>query len=120
VLYLLVMFGVLSFKLDCPIILSSLRPNVYLYKTRYIYRIMLQEDPLRTNYGINQPLNGAIRICNEFSDLLGFGGIRDGFRIRINETIRQGSCVCCGSRNVLFFSLNAFFSKIIIFNFSIL
>jgi hypothetical protein len=30
---------------------------------------------------MNEPLNGAIRIFNEFSDLFEFGGSRDGFRV---------------------------------------
>jgi hypothetical protein len=46
------------------------------------YRFLLKEDPHRSNY---EPLNGAIRIFNEFSDLFEFGGSRDGFRIRIKE-----------------------------------
>jgi hypothetical protein len=39
-----------------PIILSSLRLNVYLYNTRY--RVLLKEDPHRTRtyYGINAAL----------------------------------------------------------------
>jgi hypothetical protein len=48
------------------------------------YRFLLKEDPHRTNY---EPLNGAIRIFNEFSDLFEFGGSRDGFRVRIKERI---------------------------------
>jgi hypothetical protein len=52
---------------DCPIILSSLRLSVYLYNTWY--RFLLKEDPHRTNYGMNEPLNGTLRIFNEFSDL---------------------------------------------------
>jgi hypothetical protein len=47
------------------------------------------KDPHRTNYGMNEPLNGAIRIFNEFSDLFEFGGSRDGFRVRIKEKMRQ-------------------------------
>jgi hypothetical protein len=84
---------VLSCKLDCPIILYSLRPNVYLFNTRY--RFLLKEDLPRSNYRMNEPLNGAIRIFNEFSDLFEFDGSRDGFRVRINEKMRQSSCVCC-------------------------
>jgi hypothetical protein len=84
---------VLSCKFDCPIILSSLRLNVYLYNTRY--RFVLKEDPHRTNYGMNEPLNGAIRIFNEFSDLFEFGGSRDGLRVRIKESMRHSCCVCC-------------------------
>jgi hypothetical protein len=45
---------VLSCKLDYPIILSWLRLNVYLYNTRY--RFLLKEDPHRTNYGMNEPI----------------------------------------------------------------
>jgi hypothetical protein len=60
-----------------------LRLNDYLYNTRY--RFLLKEDPHRTNYGINEPLNGAIRVLNEFSDVFEFGGSRDGFRVRIKE-----------------------------------
>jgi hypothetical protein len=55
--------------------LSSLRLNVYLYNTRYI--ILLKEDPHRTNRGINEPLNGALRIFNEFPDLFEFSGSRE-------------------------------------------
>jgi purine-nucleoside phosphorylase len=33
---------------------------------------------------MNEPLNGAVRIFNEISDLFEFGGTRDGFRVRIN------------------------------------
>jgi hypothetical protein len=84
---------ILSCKFDCPIILSSLRLNVYLYNTRY--RFLLKEDPHRTNYGMNEPLNGAIRIFNEFSDLFEFCETRDGFRVRIKERMRHSSCVCC-------------------------
>jgi hypothetical protein len=45
------------------------------------YRYLLKDEPHRTNYGMNEPLNGAIRIFNEFSDLFEFGGSRDGFRV---------------------------------------
>jgi hypothetical protein len=79
-------------KLDCLIILSSLRLNVCLCNTKY--RLLLKEDPHRTNYGMNEPLNGAIRIFIEFSDLFEFGGSRNGFRVRIKERMRQSSCVC--------------------------
>jgi hypothetical protein len=72
VLYALFISDVLSCKLDCPIILSSLRLNVYLYNIRY--RCLNKEDPRRTNYGMNEPLNGSIRIFNEFSDLLSLVG----------------------------------------------
>jgi hypothetical protein len=34
---------------------------------------------------MNEPLNGAIRIFNEFSYLFEFGGSRDGFRVKIKE-----------------------------------
>jgi hypothetical protein len=47
------------------------------------YRFLLKEDPHRTNYGMNEPLNGAIRVLYEFSDLFEFFGSRDGFRVRI-------------------------------------
>jgi hypothetical protein len=43
---------------------------------------MLKEDPHRTNYGMNEPLNGAIRIFNEFSALFEFGGSMEGFKVR--------------------------------------
>jgi hypothetical protein len=46
--------------------------NIYLYNTRN--RFLLKEDPHRANYGMNEPLNGAIRIFDEFSDLFEFGG----------------------------------------------
>jgi hypothetical protein len=42
---------------------------------------LLKEDPYITNYGINEPLNGAIRIFNEFSDLFEFAGSKDSFRV---------------------------------------
>jgi hypothetical protein len=57
-LFINCVLDVLSCKLDCPIILSSLRLNVYLYNTRY--RFLIKEDPHCTNYGMNDPLNGAI------------------------------------------------------------
>jgi hypothetical protein len=81
---------VLSCKHDCLIILSSLALNVYLYNSRY--RFLLKEDPHRTNYGMNEPSNGAIRIFNEFSDLFEYDGSRDGFRVRIKERMRQSLC----------------------------
>jgi hypothetical protein len=56
----LIISDILSCTFDCPIILSSLRLNVYLYNTRY--RVLLKEDPHRTNYGMNESLNGVIRI----------------------------------------------------------
>jgi hypothetical protein len=59
------------------------------------YRYLLKEDPHRTNYGMNEPLNGAIKIFNEFSDLFEFGECRDGFRVKIKERMRQSLCVCC-------------------------
>jgi hypothetical protein len=34
---------------------------------------------------MNEPLNGAITIFNEFSDVFEFGGSRDGFWVRIKE-----------------------------------
>jgi hypothetical protein len=37
---------------------------------------------------MNEPLNGDIRIFNEFPDLLDFGGSRDDFRVRIKERMR--------------------------------
>jgi hypothetical protein len=83
---------VFSLKIDCPIILSSFRLNVYLYNTWY--RFLIKEDPHRTNHGINEPLNGAIRIFDEFLDLFEFGGSRNGFRVRINERMGQSSCIC--------------------------
>jgi hypothetical protein len=54
---LYVLSDVLSCKLGCPIILSSLRLNVHLYNTRYSF--LHEEDPHRTNYGMNEPLYGA-------------------------------------------------------------
>jgi hypothetical protein len=36
---------------------------------------------------MNEPLNGAVRIFNEFSDHFEFGGTRDGFRVRINASV---------------------------------
>jgi hypothetical protein len=54
-----------------------------LYNTRY--RFLLKENPHQTNYGLNEPLNGALWIFNEFSDLFELGGRRDGFRVRIKE-----------------------------------
>jgi hypothetical protein len=74
--------------LICPIILSSLRLVCYLYNIWY--RFLLKEDPHRTNYGMNEPLNGAIRIFDELSDLFEFRESRDGFRVRIKERMR-----CC-------------------------
>jgi hypothetical protein len=63
---------VLSCKLDFHMVLYSLRLNVYLHNTRY--RLLLKEDPHRTNYGMNEPLNGIIKIFHEFSDLLNLVG----------------------------------------------
>jgi hypothetical protein len=40
------------------------------------YRFLLKEDPHRTNYVMNEPLNCVIRIFNEFSDIFEFGGSR--------------------------------------------
>jgi hypothetical protein len=40
---------------------------------------------------MNEPLNGAIRILNEFTDLFEFGENRDGFRERIKERMRRSS-----------------------------
>jgi hypothetical protein len=54
---------------------------------------MLKEDPHRTNYGMKEPLNGALMIFHEF--LFEFGVSRDGLRVRIKERIYQSSCVCC-------------------------
>jgi hypothetical protein len=89
----LFIIDVLRCKLDCLIILSSLKLNVCLYNTKYRFR--LKEDPHRTNYGMNEPLNGAIRIFIEFSDLFEFGdGSRNGFRVRTKERMRQSSGVC--------------------------
>jgi hypothetical protein len=39
------------------------------------------------NYGMNEPLNDALRKLIEFSDLCEFGGSRDGFRMRIKGRI---------------------------------
>jgi hypothetical protein len=80
---------VIGCKLDCPISFSSLTLNVYLYNPRY--KFLLQEDPHRTNYETNEPLNGAIRIFNEFSDLFEIGESRNGFRVRIIERMSQSS-----------------------------
>jgi hypothetical protein len=75
-----------------------MRLNVDLYNI-YVYRFLLKEDPHRTNYGMNDPrndpLNGAIRIFNEFSDLFEFGGSKDGFRVWIKERMSQSTCVYC-------------------------
>jgi hypothetical protein len=89
VLCALFISDVWSSKFGCPIILSSLRLNVYFFNTRL--RMLLKEDPHR----MNEPLNGSLRIFNEFSDLFEFGGSKDGFRVRIKERMRQSSCVCC-------------------------
>jgi hypothetical protein len=65
---------VLSCKLDYSIILSLLRLNVYLYNNRFL----LKEDPHQTIYGMDEPLNGAIRIFNElqiFLNLVGVGTV---------------------------------------------
>jgi hypothetical protein len=57
--------------------------------------IILKEDPHQTNYGKNEPLNGAIKIFNEFSHHFELGGSKDGFRVRVKERMPQSSCVCC-------------------------
>jgi hypothetical protein len=44
---------------------------------------------------MNEPLNGAIRISNENSDLFEFGESRDGLKVRVKERMRQSSYVCC-------------------------
>jgi hypothetical protein len=41
---------------------------------------MFREDHHRTNYGINEPLNGAIQAINAFSNIYDFGCNRMGFK----------------------------------------
>jgi hypothetical protein len=95
-----------SCKLDCPIILSSLRLNGYLYNPRY--RFLLKEYPHRTTNGMNESLNGTIRIFNEFLNVLNLEGSKDGFRIRNKASVLNFSRIFHFSSNMCIQSVACF------------
>jgi hypothetical protein len=84
---------VLSNKYDCPVVLSNMSFLVYRRNVRS--RVMFREDQHRTNYGANEPLNGAIRVFNRFSNIYEHGGGRGGFRNEVRRTLLSDPCTCC-------------------------
>jgi hypothetical protein len=79
----LLVFNLLSGKIDSPKLLSQINLSVPLYQTRG--REFLFVEFHRTNYGIYEPVNAAARGFNEFSGLFDFNITRDTFPNRNNR-----------------------------------
>jgi hypothetical protein len=84
---------VLSNKYDCPVILSNL--SFLVYRRNIRSRVILREERHRTNYGANEPLNGAIRAFNGFSNIFDYGSGRWGFKKEVKRTLLSDPCTCC-------------------------
>jgi hypothetical protein len=68
-------FDILTGKIDSPSLLSLVRLNVSRYPIRGSE--LLRVDFHRTNYGMHEPINNAIRKVNENSDIFDFNVTRD-------------------------------------------
>jgi Reverse transcriptase (RNA-dependent DNA polymerase)/Endonuclease-reverse transcriptase len=88
----LFVYDVLSHKYDCPSILSQMSFLVYRRNVRS--RVMFREDQHRTNYGVNAPLDSAIRQFNRFSNNFDFGCGRWVFKKKIRQTLLFDPCTC--------------------------
>jgi hypothetical protein len=76
-------FDLLSEKIDAPKLLSQINLSVPSYQTRG--REFLFVEFHRTNYGIYEPVNAAVRGFNEFAGLFDFNITRDTFLKRIKS-----------------------------------
>ena len=73
----LLVFDLLSGKIDSPNLLTQISLNVPSYQTRS--REFLFVEFHRTNYGAFEPINAAVRGFNEFAGLFEFNLTRDKF-----------------------------------------
>jgi hypothetical protein len=80
---ILLVFDLLSGKIDSPKLLSQINLSVPSYQTRG--REFLFVEFHRTNYGIYEPINAAVRGFNEFAGLFDFNITRDTFLNRIKS-----------------------------------
>jgi hypothetical protein len=76
-------FDLLSGKIDSPKLLSQINLSVPSYPTRG--REFLFVEFHRTNYGIYEPINAAVRGFNELVGLFDFNITRDTFLNRIKS-----------------------------------
>ena len=77
----LLVFDLLSGKIDSPNLLTQIVLSVPAYRTRG--REFLYVEFHRTNYGVFEPINAAVRGFNEFAGLYDFNLTRDTFLNRI-------------------------------------
>ena len=77
----LLVFDLLSGKIDSPNLLTQIGLSVPSYQTRG--REFLFVEFHRTNYGVFEPINAAVRGFNEFAGLFDFNLTRDVFINRI-------------------------------------
>jgi hypothetical protein len=82
-------FDLLSGKIDSPKLLSQINLSVPSYQTRR--REFLFVELHRTNYGIYEPINAAVRGFDEFAGLFDFNITRDTFLKRIKSVLARGS-----------------------------
>jgi hypothetical protein len=82
---ILFIFDILTGKIDSTSLLASVRFNVshYPLRTSEILRV----DFHRTNYGMNEPLNNAVRKVNENFDLFDFNLTKDQFLTRLRSSL---------------------------------
>jgi hypothetical protein len=82
----LLVFDLLSGKIDSPKLLSQINLSVSSYQTRgRDRREFLFVEFHRTNYGIYEPINAAVRGFNEFAGLFDFNITRDTFLNRLKS-----------------------------------
>jgi hypothetical protein len=79
----LLVFDLLSGKIDSPKLLSQINLSVSSYQTQL--REFLFVEFHRTNYGIFEPINAAVRSFNEFASLFDLNITRDTFLNRIKS-----------------------------------
>jgi hypothetical protein len=79
----LLVFDLLSAKIDSPKLLSLINLSVPSYQTRG--REFLFVEFHRTNYGNYEPINSVVRGFNEFAGLFNFNITRDTFLNRIKS-----------------------------------
>ena len=77
----LLVFDLLSGKIDSPNLLTQIGLSVPSYQTRGHEFLFVEFH--RTNYGVFEPINAAVRGFNEFAGLFDFNLTRDVFINRI-------------------------------------
>jgi hypothetical protein len=80
---LVLVFDLLSGKIDLPKLFSQINLSVPSYQTQG--REFLFVEFHRTNYGIYEPINAAMRGFSEFADLFDFNITRDTFLTSIKS-----------------------------------